>query len=92
MPYQLKWRSQASKDLIGIARYIAQDSPKRALSFTAEIRNRIEALAHHPTLYRTGRYPGTREMVVHPNYVVVYQIDGELIRILRVLHSAQRWP
>jgi len=30
--------------------------------------------------------------VVHPNYVMVYRIEGEVVTILRVLHSAQRWP
>ena len=51
--------------------------------------DRIEA---NPHLYRPGRVPGTREAVVHPNYVMVYRIESETITILRVLHAAQRWP
>lgn len=35
---------------------------------------------------------GTREMVVHPNYVVVYQESKTEVVILRVLHARQQWP
>ena len=35
---------------------------------------------------------GTREIVVRPNYVMVYDVEGNTITILRVLHTAQQWP
>ncbi|HUB43679.1 MAG TPA: type II toxin-antitoxin system RelE/ParE family toxin [Acetobacteraceae bacterium] len=36
---------------------------------------------------------GTRELVVaRTPHIVIYEIEGETVRILRVLHSAQRWP
>lgn len=53
---------------------------------------RVGELAQHPKVYRAGRVRGTRELVVHPNYVVVYRIAGGEIEILRVLHSARQWP
>jgi plasmid stabilization system protein ParE len=37
---------------------------------------------------RTGQKKGTR-LVVHPHYVVVYDIT-ENVRILRVLHTSQQ--
>ena len=43
-------------------------------------------------LFRLGRVPGTREHVVHPNYIVVYQVGDDVIDILRVLHSRQQYP
>ncbi|MDP1679930.1 MAG: type II toxin-antitoxin system RelE/ParE family toxin [Candidatus Nitrotoga sp.] len=46
----------------------------------------------HPKLYKQGRLKGTRNTVVHPNYVMIYALDGEIINILRVLHGAQEWP
>lgn len=45
-----------------------------------------------PYLFRPGRVPGTREYVVHPNYIVVYQVGDEMIDILRVLHSRRQYP
>jgi plasmid stabilization system protein ParE len=49
-------------------------------------------LASHPHLGRLGRAPGTREWVVHPNYILVYEVAAGAIRILRVLHAARQWP
>ena len=45
-----------------------------------------------PYLFRPGRVAGTREQVVHPNYIVVYQVGNDVIDILRVLHSRQEYP
>jgi toxin ParE1/3/4 len=41
---------------------------------------------------RPGRVPGTRELVVTPNYLVPYRIKGEVLEVLRVMHARQRWP
>ena len=32
------------------------------------------------------------EVVVRPNYLVVYAETDETLVILRVLHAAQKWP
>ncbi len=54
--------------------------------------NETDALLNHPTLYKPGRVKGTREMVVRPNFIVVYELDGTDVVILNVLHAAQLWP
>nr|WP_259640053.1 type II toxin-antitoxin system RelE/ParE family toxin [Pseudomonas syringae] len=52
----------------------------------------VEALPLHPYIHRPGRVPGTREAVVHPNYLVVYRVGTERISILDVLHARQEYP
>jgi len=52
----------------------------------------IQAAREHPEMYRPGRLPGTREIVAHPNYVVVYAILPDRIRVLSVLHARQKYP
>ncbi|WP_412071480.1 type II toxin-antitoxin system RelE/ParE family toxin [Pseudomonas sp. FEN] len=43
-------------------------------------------------LYKKGRLAGTREIVVLPNYVMVYSITNSSIEILRVMHARQKRP
>ena len=56
------------------------------------VQAKAESAAHRPTLYRPGRVQGTREIVVRPNYVVVYRMLRCSAEILRVLHASQQWP
>ncbi|OTC08207.1 hypothetical protein AW071_25580 [Escherichia coli] len=36
----------------------------------------------------------TPELVIHPHFVLVYEVDSQWgkVYILRVLHTAQKWP
>ncbi|KVK81022.1 type II toxin-antitoxin system RelE/ParE family toxin [Burkholderia sp. MSMB1498] len=82
----------AEEDLLGILEFIGEDDPDVALALVQMIREKAEGLRGRPRLYRTERLPGTREMVVHHNYIVVYSIDVDLIEILNVKHARQQWP
>jgi toxin ParE1/3/4 len=89
---RLAWRPLALQDRDRIMDYIAQDNPVAALELDELIEQKAEQLLEQPTLYRPGRKRGTREMVVHPNYIVIYRVQGEVVEILRVKHAAQQWP
>jgi addiction module RelE/StbE family toxin len=42
---------------------------------------------------RVGRIAGSRELVISgTDYIIMYRIRGDTVRILRVLHGRQRWP
>jgi toxin ParE1/3/4 len=92
MSPKLEWRAAARDDLLAIVSYIADDDPDAAQALKDEIEIKINELPAHPKLYKPGRMKGTREMVVRPNYVVVYQETASRIAILRVLHAARLWP
>ena len=72
--------------------HIAEDNPVAALELDELIERKADQLVENPNLYRAGRKRGTREMVVHPNYIVIYRVQGEVVEILRVKHAAQQWP
>ena len=40
----------------------------------------------------SGKVPGTREIVAHPNYIIIYQVSENTVDVLRVLHSRQQFP
>jgi plasmid stabilization system protein ParE len=43
-------------------------------------------------LGKPGKIPGTRELIPHESYRLVYQIDGETVWILTLVHAARLWP
>ncbi|MCW7549993.1 type II toxin-antitoxin system RelE/ParE family toxin [Photorhabdus sp. APURE] len=87
------WRKIAEADRERIFDYIAQNNPNAALELDADFDTKIELAVQQPKLYRPGRMRGTREIVVRPNYVIVYRIKGSgTVVVLRVLHAAQQWP
>ena len=90
---QLRWTTAAADDLEGIAEYLFEKSPRNVAQLIRKIYGAPSRLKSHPNLGRPGKKEGTRELVIAPlPYIVVYQIVGDAIYILRVLHGAQDWP
>ncbi len=89
---RLEWRRAARADLLAILDYISDDNPDAALRLVEDIEAKVSKLPDRPELYRKGRLAGTREMVVRPNYIVIYAEDDHTVVVLRVLHAAQQWP
>ena len=78
--------------MVEIIDYIEQRNATAAQSLYAAIVQSAENLPRMPYLFRPGRVAGTRELVVHPNYIVVYQVGSDVVDILRILHSRQQYP
>ena len=53
---------------------------------------RADRLTIAPRMGRPGALDGTRELVVHPNYRLVYTVDEDTVTIVALVHSAQHWP
>lgn len=88
----MTWNRLAIADRDTIMSYIAQDNPVAALELDEMIEEKADKLLLHPTMYRVGRQAGTREMVLHPNYILIYRIKPDEIEVLRVVHAAMKWP
>jgi toxin ParE1/3/4 len=90
---RLEWSILAQADRDAIFDYIEADSPRAAIAVDDRIREQVETLARFPESGRAGRIEGTRELVIlRTPYIVAYRIATDTVRILRVLHGAQRWP
>ena len=72
--------------------FIAQGNPQAALDLDNLFEEKAGSLIEQPKLFKAGRMKNTREAVVHPNYVLVYEVSGSTVTILRVLHTSQAWP
>lgn len=88
----VRWSDEATTDLVEIIDFIEQRNASASQNLYAAIVQSAENLPLMPYLFRPGRVAGTREHVVHPNYIVVYQVGDDVIDILRVLHSRQQYP
>jgi len=90
---RVRWLRRALQNLDEEAEYIARDDPDAAAQMVDRIATSVERIATHPALGRTGRIPGTRELMVSGTpYVVPYRVRGETVEILRVFHGARKWP
>jgi toxin ParE1/3/4 len=88
----VKWTKTALANLVAIVEYIEKDNAERAKSFALEIQEKTNSLADFPGIGRPGRVIGTRELVIHPNYIIPYRMRDDVLEILRVQHAARRWP
>jgi toxin ParE1/3/4 len=89
---KVQWTEDAKDDLRRIITRIKQDNREAAHSMAERIRESIRPAAHFPEGYKEGPIPGTREIVAHPNYKVVYVIESEYIEVIAVVHTRLQWP
>jgi toxin ParE1/3/4 len=85
----IKWTRTALASVDEIAAFITKDNPSRATSFALELQASVTKLQSHPGLGSAGRVPGTRELVLHKNYIAIYRVRGDDVEILRLHHSAR---
>ena len=92
--YKLQWTPAARADLRDIKRYIGQHAPRVAAAYVRRIRERCLTLTSFPFAAPiVAEY--SNELIretYHGNYRIIYQIEDELIRILRVFHGARQLP
>ncbi|WP_027188252.1 type II toxin-antitoxin system RelE/ParE family toxin [Desulfovibrio cuneatus] len=89
---ELIWSHQAEHDLDGVVSYIAQNNVQAALAMDMLLVEAAESLLLFPAKGRPGLVPGTRELVAHEHYVLVYQRTEEAVIIAAVLHTSRQWP
>jgi addiction module RelE/StbE family toxin len=86
------WTPEATQDRDYIYDRVEADNPAAAADLDELFEQKSARLAAHSALGRPGRVNGTRELVVHRNYILVYDMTGYEVRILRVLHARRQWP
>lgn len=72
--------------------FIAQDNPAAARQLKERIESVVVPLSHYPYLYPRGRVAGTRELVAHPNDLIVHRVAAEQVEIISVLHARRQYP
>jgi addiction module RelE/StbE family toxin len=89
---KIVWAEPAEQDLDTIVEHIAKDKLQAALDMDDLLRDCADGLALFPKKGKPGRVPGTREIVAHKNYIMVYVVTSDAVQIVAVLHAARLWP
>ncbi|PZR37387.1 type II toxin-antitoxin system RelE/ParE family toxin [Caulobacter segnis] len=89
---KVRWTATARLDRLEIMDHIASHSPRAALRMDQLFSDAAAALAEFPLRGRPGLVAGTREVFPHETYRLVYELDGDTVWILTLLHTARRWP
>ncbi|MDC3471035.1 type II toxin-antitoxin system RelE/ParE family toxin [Escherichia coli] len=87
------WLPSARDDLRQIVAYIAKENIPAARRLKIRIETSVLALSEHPYLYLpSDRVSGLREIVVHPNYIVLYRVAASSIEIANIVHARRQFP
>ncbi len=88
----LVWTSPAKADRREIFEFIAADSVRAARRIDLIFAEKAEITLRFPDIGRPGRVPGTRELLAHRHYFLIYRIREDAVQILRLLHTSRQWP
>lgn len=89
---RIVWTPQAERDRSDIWAYIEQRNPDAAARMDQQFSDHVARLAGFPMIGHEGEIAGTRELTPHRNYRLVYQVAGDTIWILALVHAARQWP
>lgn len=89
----VEWSNEAQLDFVEIQLYISARNPEASQKLADTIENAVEQLLPRmPYAFKKGRVSGTREYVVHPNYIVIYRVGNSTVKVLRILHAKREYP
>jgi toxin ParE1/3/4 len=86
------WTPEAEQDRDNVWSYISADNPKAAAQMDALFSDSVARLVDFPTMGKSGTIAGTRELIPHESYRIVYEIESETVWILALVHTARQWP
>jgi toxin ParE1/3/4 len=81
---------QAEAGLARIGDFIAQDNPRRVMTFVTELADDAMALADMPNAFPlVPRYEGLGiRRRVHGAYLILYRVEAARVVILHIVHGA----
>jgi toxin ParE1/3/4 len=89
----IEWRPTANEDLVEILDYIKARNELAAQRLFDRIESALEHTSEHPYLYKqSDRVLGLREIVVHPNYLVLYRVTPTAILVVNIVHAKTNFP
>ena len=89
---KLIWSLQSIEDRKQIYAVIAEHDQRAADEMDVLFRKQATLLLSFPEMGKLGRVEGTRELLAHKHYVLVYVRAGNAVVILTILHTSRQYP
>ncbi len=91
---KVRWALQAKQDRADILTHIAADNVPAAIAMDELFGAAAGRLVDFPLRGRHRMVPGTRQLVVHESYRLIYEVDESegVVWLLALIHTARRWP
>ena len=86
------WTKNAVQDRDDIWDYLHAENPKAALEMDRRFTEAASRISQNPKIGPAGIISGTREIIPHSSYRLVYQLDPDVIWIMALVHTARAWP
>lgn len=86
------WTPEAHQDRTNIWDYIAAENPQATARLDQLFSEAAGRLAWHPKMGRPGKVAGTREHIPHEKDCLVYEIQGDEVWVLALVHTVRQWP
>jgi toxin ParE1/3/4 len=86
------WTPDAEQDRLTIWDYLEARDPDAAVWMDSLFSDAVGGLAEFPMLGHEGEISGTRELTPHRSDRLVYEVAGDTVWILVLIHSARQWP
>ena len=89
---RVAWTPEAAQDRRDIWDFLFEKNPQAAADMDRRFSSAVLGLAKHPEIGPLGMITGTREVIPHPSYRLVYQLEPDVVRVVALVHTARQWP
>jgi len=89
---RILWTPQAELDRLTIFQHLAAENITAAISIDERFTEAITRLTDFPRSGKPGLIEGTRELIPHRSYRIVYEIAQNAVWILALVHTSRQWP
>ncbi len=91
---KVRWTSQAEQDRADILTYIAGDNVRTAIAMDELFGSAAARLVNFPMLGKHGQIAGTRELIAHEDYRLIYEVveADDTVWVLTLIHTARQCP
>jgi addiction module RelE/StbE family toxin len=86
------WTKNAVQDRTDIWDYLNAANPQAAVEMDRRFTEAVCRISQNPEIGRHGMIAGTREIIPHASYRLVYQLERDGIWIMAIVHTARAWP